>query len=119
MGFNAPAPPIVPIGLVVISPAALERLALYDVRAADVIARHARCEWPDMTRAERDANILALNRYGRVEGKYILRGPPCASVVIVSELVRRVTYVLLPGEAGALLDIVLIDDLTVMLRPPA
>lgn len=110
--------PVIRVGLLVVSPAALELLARYDVRASDLVALHIRAQWPDMSGEERENNLSAIAQHGRVEGRYRLAGPPAMNVVIVSELQRVVTYVLLPDEAQTLLDLVPVGERTVELRPP-
>lgn len=110
--------PIFALGLLVASPAALEVFARYGVRASDVVAKHVRGEWPDMETWEREENMRAIKENGRVEGRYRLNGPPVADVVVVSEMLRRVTYVLLLREAQSLLDLVPVGDGIVELRPP-
>jgi hypothetical protein len=110
--------PIMPVGLLVVSPAALDTLARYGVRASELVAMHIRAEWPDMSRYERAENMRAVKEFGRVEGRYRLPGPPATDVVVISELLRVVTYILLPIEGQSLLDLVPVGERTIELRPP-
>lgn len=110
--------PIIPLGLLLVSPAALDTLVRYGVKASDLIAQHVRAEWPDMSRWERRENMRAVAECGRVEGRFHLVGPSAADVMVVSELLRVVTYVLLPKEAESLLDLVPVGERTIELRPP-
>lgn len=112
------AKPVIPLGLLLVSPAALDTLARYGVRASSLVAQHVRAQWPDMTRWERQENMRAVAECGRVEGRYRLVGSPVTDVMVVSELLRVVTYVLLPREAQSLLDLVPIGERAVELRPP-
>jgi len=118
MQLDASSKPLIPLGLLLVSPAALDTLARYSVRVSALVAQHVRGVWPDMSRWERDANLRAVAEFGRVEGRYRLGGPPPTDIIVVSELLRVVTYVLLPQEAQSLLDLVPVGERTIELRPP-
>lgn len=82
-----------PLGRLVITANAAARLAGDEV--ADAIARHARGDWGDLSRADAAENDLALRDGSRLLSAY---GRGDRRFWIITEADRSITTVLLPDD---------------------
>ncbi|MDR5778123.1 hypothetical protein QCE63_01610 [Caballeronia sp. LZ065] len=78
------------------TPAALEELRAVNVSVGDLLSRHLRGDWGDLSAEDRVQNDLALQIGLRVLSCYALPGD--GSVWIITEWDRSITTVLLPAD---------------------
>ena len=91
-----PTRPRLTAGRLFATPGALEALRAANVSVGDLLTRHLRGDWGDLTAEDRKQNDLALENGLRVFSCYVL--PKNATVWIITEWDRSVTTVLLPEE---------------------
>jgi hypothetical protein len=90
------------LGRVVGTPAALECLSVHYTLPADLLDRHASCDWGDLCEDDRQTNEAALQDGSRLFSSYTLAGSD-ETVWIITEAVddsghRACTTVMLPSE---------------------
>lgn len=78
------------------TPGALDTLRTANVTVGDLLTRHLRGDWGELTEEDRQQNDLALEAGLRVLSSYVLPGG--TRVWIITEWDRSVTTVLLPGD---------------------
>ena len=88
--------PRLTLGRLFASPGALKVLRAANVSVGDLLTRHLRCDWGDLTAEDRAQNDLALETGLRVLSSYALPGN--GKVWIITEWDRSVTTVLLPDD---------------------
>ena len=86
--------PRFPLGHIAMTTRALRTLHLGDM--SDALARHAQCDWGEISSEDRDRNESALWEMGRLHSVYHDRNG--VKFWIMSEANRRATTVLLPDE---------------------
>lgn len=86
-----------PIGRPVITPAAQAALDAAGIPGVLLLARHANCDWGELSVEDLAANELALLTGRRLLSSYDLRNGQ-RKVWIVTEADRSVTTILLPEE---------------------
>lgn len=86
-----------PIGRPVITPAARAALDAAGIPAVLLLARHANCDWGELSIEDLAANELALITDKRLLSSYTLPGG-AGAVWIITEADRSVTTILLPDD---------------------
>jgi len=76
-----------PLGTIVATPAALDRMERHGIHAIDLISRHARGDWGDLDPEDLAANEAALRHGGRLFSAYGLGDQKLW--VITEPIVRR------------------------------
>ena len=90
-------PPLFPLGQTVATPGAIDLLDRSGTNAADLLQRHQRGDWGQISPADVKANNLALQHGSRLLSAYEL-GPRNERLWIITEWDRSVTTLLLPIE---------------------
>ena len=85
----------VPLGRVVLTPAALSMLAEIDEDALIFLDRHQQGDWGDLGQDDKEANDHALLAGTRLLSSYQTRG---GTLWIITEADRSATTVLLPSD---------------------
>lgn len=67
-------PPLLPLGRVVATPAALALLEKHGVPSFTLLNRHQRGDWGDLTRHDQEANTAALVNGSRLLSAYVVNG---------------------------------------------
>jgi len=88
------APPKFPLGRIVFTTEAINRLSLGDV--SDALARHCQCDWGDVCAEDRDANDSAMRDGLRLFSVYHDRYG--VKFWIITEADRSATTVLFPDD---------------------
>lgn len=83
-------------GRVLATPGALEVIADARVSIIDLLIRHLRGDWGDLSDSDRQQNELAVTAGQRILSNYVLPGGRI--VWIITEADRYATTFLLPGE---------------------
>jgi len=87
------------LGAVVMTRGVADLVEKYDYAPFIHVARHARCDWGQLTEEDLEANTWALQQGGRLLSSYPLPpGMPEGKVWVITEADRSVTTVLLPSE---------------------
>ena len=94
--MNTPALPKFALGQVVATPGAIELLQASCQSPAELLARHVRGDWGDLTPDDWELNDAALGDGGRILSAY--RMPSGAKLWIITEADRSSTCILLPEE---------------------
>lgn len=84
------------LGRILATPAALEIIADARVSIIDLLIRHIRGDWGDLSDSDRQQNELAVTRGQRILSNYVLPGG--RTVWLITEADRYATTFLLPGE---------------------
>lgn len=84
------------LGRILATPAALEVLADARVSIVDVLCRHVRGDWGDLSESDRQQNELAVAADARLLSSYVLPGGQ--TVWLITESDRSATTFLLPGD---------------------
>lgn len=84
------------LGRILATPGALEVIADAHVSIVDLLIRHLRGDWGDLSDSDRQQNELAITAGQRILSNYVL--PSGRSVWIITEADRFATTFLLPGE---------------------
>ncbi len=84
------------LGHVVATPGALETLNDAGITPLDLLGRHARGDWGDMTQEDLQANEQAIQEGSRIFSTYELPGGE--KIWIITESDRSSTCLLLPEE---------------------
>ena len=87
---------LLPLGRVLVTPAALDILADAGCDGLPLLERHRRADWGDVGAHDRAANDAALVNGSRVLSAYTLRTG--VTVWIITEANRSVTTLLLPSD---------------------
>lgn len=86
-----------PLGIVTISPGALEVLQQADISPESLLQRHVLGDWgDDLTDSDRKTNELAVDMGGRILSAY--KFPGGTTVWVTTEPDRSATTILLPSE---------------------
>lgn len=83
-------------GRILATPAALEVIADARVSIVDLLIRHMRGDWGDLSDSDRQQNELAVTAGHRIVSNYVLPGG--GTVWLITEADRYATTFLLPGE---------------------
>ncbi|HDR8993353.1 TPA: hypothetical protein QDB03_005735 [Burkholderia vietnamiensis] len=84
------------LGRIFATPAALEIIAEACVSIIDLLIRHMRGDWGDLSEADRQQNELSVDAGLRLLSSYILPGGQ--TVWVITEWDRSSTTFLLPGD---------------------
>ncbi|MDR8027941.1 hypothetical protein KPA93_32470 [Burkholderia cenocepacia] len=84
------------LGRIFATPAALEAIADARVSIIDLLIRHVRGDWGDLSEADREQNELSLEVGLRLLSSYVL--PSGQTVWVITEWDRSSTTFLLPGD---------------------
>lgn len=88
--------PLFPLGQVVATPWALEKLEALGVEPLELIIRHAAGDWSDMDKEDQQANRQTLKEGSRVFSSY--RFSDNTKIWVITEADRSSTTILLPEE---------------------
>ncbi|KVH79554.1 hypothetical protein WJ42_06040 [Burkholderia cepacia] len=84
------------LGRIFATPAALEIIAEAYVSIIDLLIRHMRGDWGDLSEADRQQNELSVDAGLRLLSSYVLPGGQ--TVWVITEWDRSTTTFLLPGD---------------------
>nr|WP_249205807.1 hypothetical protein [Burkholderia cenocepacia] len=84
------------LGRIFATPAALEIIAEACVSIIDLLIRHMRGDWGDLSEADRQQNELSVDAGLRLLSSYVLPGGQ--TVWVITEWDRSTTTFLLPGD---------------------
>ena len=84
-----------PLGQMVATPGALDRMERYGIHAFDLISRHARGDWGDPDPEDLAANEAALRQRGRLFSAY---GTGDQKLWVITEADRSATTLLRPED---------------------
>ena len=91
-----PARPRLKLGRIFVTPAALAVLQATDVSIFDLLLRHLRGDWGDVSESDRRQNELSVTAGLRVLSSYML--PNGRTVWPITEWDRSATTILLPDD---------------------
>lgn len=91
-----PLPALFPIGRAVITPAALQLLEAGNTDPRDLIARHVRGDWSEMSEDDQEANRHAIADGDRVFSAYTAQDE--TKIYVITEADRSSTCILLASE---------------------
>lgn len=91
-----PAGPRFKLGRIFVTPAALEAIADARVSIIDLLIRHIRGDWGDLSESDRQQNELSIDAGLRLLSSYVLPGGQ--TVWVITEWDRSSTTFLLPGD---------------------
>lgn len=83
-------------GQILATPGALEVIAEARVSIVDLLIRHLRGDWGDLSDSDRQQNEIAIMTDQRILSSYVLPGG--RTVRLITEADRYATTFLLPGE---------------------
>lgn len=84
------------LGRIFATPAALEVIADAKVSIVDLLCRHVRGEWGNLSESDRQQNELSVEAGLRILSSYVL--PSQQTVWVITEWDRLATTFLLPGD---------------------
>nr|WP_249181663.1 hypothetical protein [Burkholderia vietnamiensis] len=84
------------LGRIFATPAALEAIADAHVSIIDLLIRHMRGDWGDLSESDRQQNELSIDAGLRLLSSYVLPGGQ--TVWVITEWDRSSTTFLLPGD---------------------
>ena len=84
------------LGRIFATPAALEVIANTRVSIIDLLIRHVRGDWGDLSESDREQNELSIDAGLRLLSSYVLPGGQ--TVWVITEWDRSSTTFLLPGD---------------------
>ncbi|KVS04635.1 hypothetical protein K6L27_32695 [Burkholderia cenocepacia] len=84
------------LGRILATPAALEAIADAHVSIIDLLIRHMRGDWGDLSESDRQQNELSIDTGLRLLSSYVLPGGQ--TVWVITEWDRSSTTFLLPGD---------------------
>ncbi|WP_206951955.1 hypothetical protein [Trinickia acidisoli] len=84
------------LGRILATPGALEVIADARVSIVDLLIRHLRGDWGELSDSDRQQNELAITAGQRILSNYVLPGG--RTIWIITEADRFATTFLLPGE---------------------
>ncbi|MGB8417661.1 hypothetical protein [Paraburkholderia sp.] len=88
--------PRLKLGRIFVTPAALTLLQSVEVSGFDLLLRHVRGDWGDISESDRQQNELSLTAGLRVLSSYTL--PRAKKVWVITEWDRSSTTILLPDD---------------------
>ncbi|CAJ3526063.1 MULTISPECIES: hypothetical protein [Burkholderia] len=91
-----PAGPRFKLGRIFATPAALEAIADAHTSIIDLLIRHIRGDWGDLSESDRQQNELSIDAGLRLLSSYVLPGGQ--TVWVITEWDRSSTTFLLPGD---------------------
>ncbi|WP_124083886.1 hypothetical protein [Burkholderia gladioli] len=91
-----PAGPRFKLGRIFATPAALEAIADAHASIIDLLIRHIRGDWGDLSESDRQQNELSIDAGLRLLSSYVLPGGQ--TVWVITEWDRSSTTFLLPGD---------------------
>lgn len=86
---------IFPLGMVVVTPGAIDAMGRQSIAPATLLQRHVSGDWGDLCAEDRHKNDRALKRGGRILSRYQLAD---STFYVITEADRSVTTMLLPSE---------------------
>lgn len=92
---NMMNPPLFPLGRVVATPDALDRMARLEIDPVDLLLRHQHGDWGTVDAHDKRANNRAVKDGTRILSQY---GEGNTRLWIITEWDRSVTTILLPGN---------------------
>ncbi|KVU26551.1 MULTISPECIES: hypothetical protein [Burkholderia cepacia complex] len=90
------ASPRFKLGRIFATPAALEIITDARVSIIDLLIRHVRGDWGDLSDSDRQQNELSVDARLRLLSSYVLPGGQ--TVWVITDADRRATTFLLPGD---------------------
>ncbi|PFH27391.1 hypothetical protein [Burkholderia sp. JKS000303] len=84
------------LGRVLATPAAVDVLNQAQVSIVDLLIRHVRGDWGDLSESDRQQNELSVEAGLRIVSSYVL--PNSQTVWVITEWNRSATTFLLPGD---------------------
>ncbi|WP_186140933.1 hypothetical protein [Burkholderia gladioli] len=84
------------LGRILATPGALEVIADARVSIVDLLIKHLRGDWGDLSDSDRQQNEQAIVAGQRIVSNYVLAGG--TTVLVITEADRFATTLLLPGE---------------------
>lgn len=84
------------LGRILATPSAVEVIAAANVSIVDLLIRHLRGDWGDLSDSDRQQNDLAITAGQRITSSYLLSSG--RTVWIITEADRYATTFLLPDE---------------------
>ncbi|MDN7526338.1 hypothetical protein [Burkholderia orbicola] len=84
------------LGRIFATPAALEAIADARVSIIDLVIRHVRGDWGDLSESDRQQNELSVDAGLRLLSNYVL--PNGQTIWVITEWDRSSTTFLLPGD---------------------
>ena len=90
------ASPRFKLGRIFATPAALEAITDARVSIIDLLIRHVRGDWGDLSESDREQNELSIEVGLRLLSSYVLPGGQ--TVCVITEWNRSSTTFLLPGD---------------------
>lgn len=88
--------PLFPLGQIVATRGALRAFAANGSNGLELLARHARGDWGELSEADRLENVFSVSRRLRLLSAYRL--PDGTRLWIITEADRSATTILLPEE---------------------
>jgi hypothetical protein len=85
------------LGKVVATPGAIEALAQANVDGRELLSKHHRGEWGDLSEADKQENEFSIDKYLRIFSSYRISDDE--RVWIITEADRSATTLLLPSGA--------------------
>ncbi|WP_186057100.1 hypothetical protein [Burkholderia gladioli] len=84
------------LGRIFATPAAIDVMNAARVSIIDLLIRHVRGDWGDLSESDREQNELAVEAGSRILSSYVLADGQ--TVWLITEWDRSVTTLLLPGD---------------------
>lgn len=94
--FDNEPEPLFPLGRLVATPGALERIQETEQNPLELIARHVVGDWGELGEEDKKENDLSVGAGYRILSAYILHSG--VKVWVITEADRSVTTILLPSE---------------------
>ncbi|HDR8993799.1 hypothetical protein [Burkholderia cepacia] len=91
-----PATPRFTLGRILATPAAVDVLNHAQVSIIDLLVRHVRGDWGDLSESDRQQNELSVEVGLRILSSYVL--PNGQTIWVITEWDRSATTFLLPGD---------------------
>lgn len=85
-----------PLGRIVATPGAIEALAQANVDGRELLFKHHRGEWGDLSEDDKQENDFSVDKYLRLFSCYRINDDE--KIWVITEADRSVTTLLLPGE---------------------
>jgi hypothetical protein len=90
-----PTKPLFPLGQVVATPAAIDRMAALGINGLELLARHQSGDWGDLSEADKRENEFSVPRRLRIFSSY---GKGDERIWVITEADRSATTLLLPED---------------------
>ena len=85
-----------PLGRVVATPGAIEALAQANVDGRELLSKHHRGDWGDLTDEDKQENEFSVDKYLRIFSSYKISADE--KIWVITEADRSATTLLLPRE---------------------